>query len=281
MRLSEAAGVFLRTKRLEGFSPATISSYRFYLDRLARHTGDPEIGSVTLDGLRSYLGTHSHLKPTSIGTEIRSLRSFFKWLTDEEYVVRNPAAKIREPKQPQRVPKALSIEELELLRDGCRTLQERAMVELLFSTGIRVGELHRLDRAAIDWDRRSVVVLGKGSKEREVYFSPRAAIQLRRYLASRDDGESALFRTTRRPWRRLSVHQSEYIMRRIATRAGLAGRVTPHVLRHTFGTYILNQGAPLAAVQSLLGHSKPETTQLYARLSGAARQEAYRKYFAG
>ncbi len=279
MHLSEAAEAFLAAKRLEGFSPYTLKAYRLQYDILIREVGDLALEDVTLQILRGHLSQHAHLKPASIGHKVRSIRSFFGWLVEEEHLVRSPALKLREPKIPDRVPKALTVDEVELLRDSCASPLEHALIEFFFATGCRVGEAHRLNRNAFDWQRRSVVVLGKGNKEREVYFGSRAAIWLKRYLSGRKDSDVALFVTERRPIGRMSIHQIQYIFRRVARRCDLEARVTPHVLRHTLATVLLNQGAPLVAVQSILGHEKPETTQLYARLSGTARQQAYLRYF--
>lgn len=286
-RLSAATATYLAAKRIEGFSPATLKGYGLQLKLLRRHIGDQLLEEVTLEDLRDYLRSQTHLKASSMGHKVRVIRAFFKWVHEEDLVLRNPSLKLKEPKQPKRVPKHLTIEEVELLRDACTSPQEHALVELLFATGCRVGEIHGIDRADVDWQRRCIVVLGKGSKEREVYFGARAGIWLKRYLEDRNDPHPALFVTTRRQRRadgelahqRLSVYMVQYAVRRIASRCGLEDRVTPHVLRHTLATVLLNQGAPLVAVQSILGHTKPETTQLYATLSGAARQRAYERYF--
>ena len=168
-----------------------------------------------------------------------------------------------------------------------RVCLEHALVEFFFATGCRVGEIYRLDRTALDWVRRSAIVMGKGSKEREVYFGAKAALWLKRYLEKRADVCPALFVTERRrkqddgtlQHQRLSTSQTQRIFKRVATRCGLEKRVTPHVLRHTLATLLLNQGAPIAAVQSILGHASPTTTQLYVHLSGEFRQMLYRRHF--
>jgi integrase/recombinase XerD len=188
-------------------------------------------------------------------------------------------ARIHEPKMPKRIPRALSEEEIEYLRDACRTPLEHTLVELAYSTGCRIGELHRMNRGDVDWHNQSIVVMGKGAKEREVYFTIRARIWLRRYLDSRKDEEPALFCTERRPWRRMSIAQIRYVLKRVAARAGMADRVYPHRLRHSFATHLLNNGCPLEVIQSLLGHEKLDTTRLYASLAGERRREFYRRYF--
>lgn len=279
MRLSQAFDAYVRVRSQEGFSPYTITGYRWQWRALVQDVGDIEITDVTLETFRNHLSKQTHLKASSIAVRVRSLKSIFKWLYEEEYLPKNPTMKLKEPKLPKRVPKALTVDEMELLRDSCRTEREHALVELFFATGCRLDEIHRLNRNDIDWDRKAVVVFGKGSKEREVYFGAKASIWLKRYQATRQDEDPALFTTVKRPLIRLSKHQIEWVFGRIANRCGLKSKVTPHALRHTLATQLLNQGAPLVVVQTILGHEKPETTQLYAHLSGAARQQAYNRYF--
>ena len=242
---------------------------------------------VKLEHLRAHLTDLTHLQASSLANKIRALKVFFRWLHEEEVLERNPALKLKEPRLPARIPKALSIEEVELLRDACKSLLEHTLIEFFFATGCRVGEIYRLNRADLNWVRRSVIVMGKGSKEREVYFGAKAALWLNRYLESRADGYPALFVTERRrrqsdgtlQRQRLSTSQMQRIFKRVAYRCGLERRVTPHVLRHTLATLLLNQGAPIAAVQSILGHASPTTTQLYVHLSGESRQMLYRRHF--
>lgn len=161
----------------------------------------------------------------------------------------------------------------------CQNPLEHALVEFIFTTGCRIGEVYSLDRRDIDWETRSVIVQGKGDKEREVYFSIRAAIWLKKYLKSRKDDCQALFATERRPYRRMSIAQMRYILKRVAARANLQASVYPHRLRHSYACHLLNNGAPLELIQTLLGHEKLETTRLYAALSGPRRRELYRRYF--
>lgn len=278
MRLSAASSLYLSLRAQEGFSRYTIRAYRVQHNLLIRDIGDVEIGTITLECLREHVQRHMHLKPSSLGHKVRAIKSLFKWLVEEELLVRNPTLKLKEPKLGKRVPKALTMDELEMLRDSCTSVLEHALVEFFFATGCRVGEVQKLDRGAIDWQRGCVNVIGKGNKEREVYFGSKARIWLQRYLKHRDDMDAALFVTERKP-HRMSIHQIEYIFKRIANRSEIQSTVYPHKMRHTLATVLLNQGAPLVAVQSILGHEKPETTQLYASLSGSIRQQAYQRYF--
>ena len=232
---------------------------------------------MRISDLRAFVADQDHLKAQSLGHVVRVLRGFFRWLLEEEMISKNPAVKLKEPKIPKAVPKALTFDELELLRDSCQTPLEHALVEFLFATGCRIGEVRGVDRDQIEWDRRAVLVLGKGQKEREVYFGARCSLWLRRYLSTRSDGEPALF-VTSQPVRRMSTWYMRTIVKRVAGRCGLSRKVSPHVMRHTFAT-LLDQGADLVAVQSILGHDKPETTQRYAHLSGTRRQEEYKRWF--
>lgn len=155
---------------------------------------------------------------------------------------------------------------------------EKALFEFMFSTGCRIGEIVTLDRNSINWGSQSAIVRVKGDKEREVYFNIRCDIWLNKYLNSRNDNDSAIFVTERSP-HRMSIAQMRYIIKRISNRAGINKTIHPHQLRHSYATHLLNNGAPLEVIQSLLGHEKSETTRIYAQLSGRLRQEFYRKYF--
>lgn len=278
MLLSEASEAFLAVRRQEGFSSYTIRAYELQYRILIRDIGDLEIQLVDLQLLRNHLSRNGHLKASSLGHKIRAIKSLFNWLFQEELLTRNPTLKLSEPKSGKRIPKALTIEELELLRDACKGPLEHALIEFFFATGCRVAEIQRLDRQDIDWHRGAITVLGKGDKEREVYFGAKCRIWMQRYLNSRSDTDKALFVTERRP-HRMSIHEIQYIFKRVAGRCELGSKVSPHKMRHTLATVLINQGAPLVTVQSILGHEKPETTQLYATLSGAARQQSYQRYF--
>ena len=286
--LTMAIPSYLEAKRLDGYSPRTLYSYRRQLQHLAVRLGsDMLVDQIQLEHLRAYLSSFTHLKTSSLANRIRVVKVFFKWLHEEEVLLRNPAVKLKEPRLPHHIPKALSIEEVELLRDACKSPLEHALIEFFFATGCRVGEVHALDQDNVDWIRRSAIVLGKGNKEREVYFGAKAALWLRRYLNDCEDSSPALFVTNCRraqkdgslSRQRLSISQMQRVFKRVAARCGLATRVTPHVLRHTLATLLLNQDAPIAAVQSILGHASPTTTQLYVHLSGESRQATYRRYF--
>jgi integrase/recombinase XerD len=279
MLLSEAWRIYAADKQIEGYSSHTIKGYNLQGNMLIRYLGDIDVNEVTLASLKDYLVEKGgHLKPSSLGMRIRVLRAFFRWASEEGYVAANPARKLKEPKLGRLVPKALSEEDTVMLQEACRTPLEHALVEFFYSTGCRIGEVHRLNRGALDWENRSCIVLGKGDKEREVYFSIKAAVWLRKYINNRKDTDMALFVTERKP-HRMSIAEIRYVIKRVASRSEVDTNVYPHKLRHSYATHLLNNGAPMEGIQTLLGHTKLETTMLYAQLSGPRRKEIYRKFF--
>ncbi len=279
MLLSEACRLYVADRQIEGFSSHTLKGYRIQINMLIAYFGDCDLDEISLPDLKDYLAEKgSHLKPSSLGMRIRVLRAFFRWASEEGYAAANPARKLREPKLGNRIPKALSEEDTVSLQEGCRTPLEHALVEFMYSSGCRIGEVYRLNRGALDWEARSCIVLGKGDKEREVYFSIKAAIWLKKYLNSRKDTDLALFVTERQP-HRMSIAEIRYVIKRVAKRSEVETNVYPHKLRHSFATHLLNNGAPMEGIQTLLGHAKINTTLVYASLSGPRRKEIYRKFF--
>lgn len=269
--------LFLASKKLEGFSKNSLESYTLDLSKFAEHVKKPTVEINSAD-IRVYLSQFPHLKMSSVSKKLSVLKSFFGWLTAEEILLRDPTAKLKPPKQEKRMPKALSIEELEMLREACKTVRQRAFVEVMYATGCRLSEVSALNISDINFQSMSFKVFGKGSKEREVYLSFKACHHLKRYLASRIDDDQALFVTERKPYRRLSNRGIQREIKLIAQNAGIKKNVSPHVLRHTFATLTLNNGADIVAVQHLLGHSDPSTTQGYAVLSDEKKREQHKKY---
>jgi integrase/recombinase XerD len=275
--LQEKIDLFLSTKKLEGLSSITLDSYkielRIFRDRVKKRTPD-----ISAADIRVFLSQFGHLKLSSLSRKLSVLKSFFSWLTSEELIMRDPTVKIKPPKKEKRLPKALSIEELEMLRESCKTNRQRAFLEILYATGCRLSEVHGLNRNDINNQTMSCKVIGKGNKEREVFFSYKAMYHLRKYLMNRNDTEEALMITERQPYRRLSKRGIQREVAIIAKNAGLEKKVSPHTLRHTFATLTLNNGADIVAVQHLLGHSSPSTTQTYAVLSDERKREQHKKY---
>lgn len=279
MLLSKAWEAYEADKRIEGFSPYTLKAYAIQANLLIMYLKDAELTRIHTENLKEYLNQSANsLKPSSMAHRIRFMKSLFRWCHEEGYIPYNPAAKIKEPKVGKRIPKFLTEREIELLREACVGPMEKALFEFMFSTGCRIGEIVSLERNCINWSNRSAIVRGKGDKEREVYFNIRAEIWLKRYIDDRQDIDPAIFVTERLP-HRMSIAQMRYIIKRISLRAGINKEIHPHQLRHSYATHLLNNGAPLEVIQSLLGHEKSETTRIYAQLSGRLRQEFYQKYF--
>jgi integrase/recombinase XerD len=277
--LSKARETYQSDKRIEGFSQQTLKAYKLQALLVIRYFKDVKLETITTIQLKEYLAKSSeNLKPSSLAHRIRFIKSLFRWSHEEGYILKNPAAKLKEPKVGKRIPKFLTEREIEHLREACNTPMEKALFEFMFSTGCRIGEIVSLDKSRINWSNRSVIVLGKGDKEREVYFNIRCEIWLKRYIDKRQDNDHAIFVTERDP-HRMSIAQMRYIVKRISIRAEINKVIHPHQLRHSYATHLLNNGAPLDVIQSLLGHQKSETTKIYAQLSGSIRQEFYRKYF--
>ncbi|MFQ3546106.1 tyrosine-type recombinase/integrase [Halobacillus rhizosphaerae] len=280
MLLSEAWEKYYVDKKIEGYSLLTLKSYCLQFNMLVRYFGEVDTEEVSIDQLKSYLiEVGDHLKPSSFGHKVRFLRSFFKWLYEQGVIIDNPAIKLKEPKVGKRIPKFLTEMEIEQLRDSCSTPMEKALFEFFYSTGCRIGEVVKLNREDINFSARSVIVRGKGDKEREVYFNIRCSLWLKKYLEERSDEDGCLFITERRPKKRMSVEIIRYIIKRISSRANINKEIHPHQLRHSYATHLLNNGAPIEVIQSLLGHEKSETTKIYAQLSGKLRQDFYSKYF--
>ncbi|ASF38203.1 integrase [Halobacillus halophilus] len=280
MFLSEAWEKYYIDKKIEGYSLQTLKTYSLQFKMLVRYFGDVNTDEFAVDQLKNYLiAEGEHLKPSSLGHKVHFLRSFFKWLYEEGFISYNPAIKLKEPKVGKRIPKFLTEMEIEQLRDSCITPMEKAVFEFFYSTGCRIGEVVILNRANINISGRSVIVKGKGDKEREVYFNIRCSLWLQKYLEERTDCDESLFVTERRPKKRMGIENVRHIIKRISIRANINKEIHPHQLRHSYATHMLNNGAPIEVIQSLLGHEKSETTKIYAQLSGKLRQDFYSKYF--
>jgi len=275
--LREKIDLFISGKQLEGLSKITLDGYRLHL-RIFSDVVKKKVDDVTTADIRVYLGRYRNQKITTISTKLSVLKSFFGWLTAEEVIPRDPTTKIKPPKKEKRMPKALTIEELEMLREGCQNVRQRTLIEVLYATGCRLSEVQALNRHDIEFGTQSCRVIGKGNKEREVYFSFKALFHLKKYLFSRTDQESALIITERQPYRRLSRRGIQREIGIIAKQAGIQKKVSPHPLRHTFATLTLNNGADLVAVQELLGHENPATTQIYASISAERKREQHKKH---
>jgi len=278
--LKEKIKLFLDGKRLEGLSEkTTLKGYTIELRTFSKYINKATAEITTAD-IRDFLSRFSHLKQSSIAGKISVLKSFFGWLHMEEIIERDPTRKIKHPKKAMRLVKALNTEHFEMLREHCKTRRERAMIEMFYSTGCRLSELRELDRKDIDWQSLTVNVFGKGSKERKVYLSFKAVYHLKKYLNERKDDHPALFVTERKPHERLSTRGFQREIKAIALGSQIPKNVHPHILRHTFATDLLANGADIASVQALLGHSDPGTTQIYCQVTDERMKQVHKQYHA-
>lgn len=239
--------LFISAKKLEGLSSIALDNYLMELSMFADIVKKKAEDIATAD-VRMYLSQDGTLKMSTIRKKLSVLKSFFSWLASEEYIKRDPTTKLKAPKDEYKLPKSLSIEELEMLRESCDTVRQRVFLEILYATGCRLSEVHGLDKADINQQNMSTLVIGKGDKQREVYFSIRAMYHLGKYITGRNDNCEALMVTERKPYRRLSKRGIQREIDIIAQNVGLQDKVSPHVLRHTFATLTLNNGAELVAI---------------------------------
>lgn len=279
--LKKRINVFLTAKKIDGLSAKTLKNYREMLMAFAVQV-DKHVTKITTDDIRAYIGYLGErgLKDSSIQTHINTLRSFFSWLDMEDVIRKNPMRKIKSLKIDRaKARRPLTAEQLERLRDGCRSYKEKALVEFLVSTGCRLSEAVGVRVDAVDWQGRSVVVLGKGGKERTVYFSVRAKLMLQEYLARRKGGE-ALFASSRAPYEAMKPRAVEKALQKVGERAGEPVRVHPHLMRHTFASNALNAGMDITIIQHLLGHTDPKTTLIYAELAPRTVKYEYERVVA-
>lgn len=275
--IPEKIELYLASKKLEGLSSKTLRGYKGELLLFSRFC-QKATALVTTTDIRGYLASFSNARISTIGQKLSVLKSFFGWLVKEEVLLRDPTAKVNPPKKPKRLPKGLSIEELETVREACTTLRQRALIEVMYSTGCRLSEIAGMDRDDINVQNMSLKVIGKGNKERVVYLSFKALFHLKKYLKSRSDGCIALFVTERQPRRRMGNRAIQREVDKIEHAAQISKKLTPHVMRHTFATLSMDAGIELADLQHLLGHSNPGTTLIYANVSEERKQQAFKKY---
>lgn len=280
--LNKRIKYYLGAKRIDGLSPQTLKNYKYTLEMFAQKMSK-SAAKITTDDIRgyiTYLGDSRTLKESSLQTHINTLRAFFGWLHTEEKIKKNPMLKIRSLKLDKKnARQALSVEELERLRDACQCYREKALVEFLVSTGCRLSEVAQLSTEDLNFNDRTVLVTGKGDKDRTVYFSVRARLMLQEYTKLRKGG-TGLFVSSKTPYAPLKQRAIQRIIHTISERAGLASRVHPHLLRHTFATLALNSGMDVTVIQRLLGHEDIATTQIYATMNEDVIKHQYNKYVA-
>ena len=275
----DAAEAFIAAKRIEGCSEKTLSYYRKTIESMVSGIGKtPQ--QITTDDLRKYLTNYQIERRSSkvtIDNIRRILSSFFSWLEDEDFIVKSPVRRIHKVKTAKIIKDTYTDEAMELMRDNCTTIRDLAIIDLLASSGMRVGEMVMLNRDDINFNERECVVFGKGNKERLVYFDARTKIHLQNYLESRTDGNPALFVSLKAPFERLMIGGVEVRLRELGKRLNLP-KVHPHKFRRTLATSAIDKGMPIEQVQQLLGHQKIDTTMHYAMVKQQNVKLAHRKY---
>lgn len=275
--LKEKVDLFISSKQLEGLSPKTLDDYQLELGLFMR-TNNKAVVQIQTPDIRKYLADLKGIETSTMGKKLTVLKSFFGWLVREEILLRDPTAKIKLPKKKARLPKSLSVQELEMVREACLSKRERALVEVLYSTGCRLSELASMDISRINKQDMSTTVVGKGDKERKVYFTYMAMYHLERYLESRTDDCDAIFASLRKPIRRMSNRSIQDEIDNIEKRCSLNKPMHPHTFRHTLAQSMLDNGASLEEVQHILGHSNISTTQVYAHVSEERKQQSHKRY---
>lgn len=273
--------MFLEAKRIEGCSERTTQYYRVTIEKMLDAIETP-IRKITTEEIRGYLARYQEINncgKVTIDNIRRNISSFFSWMEEEDYILKSPMKRIHKIKAPTQVKEIISDEAIETLRDHCTCKRDLAMIDLLYSTGIRVGELVNLDRGDIDFEKRECVVFGKGNKERRVYFDAKAKIHLREYLESRIDDNEALFVTLDAPHDRLKISGVEIRIRGLGRRLSL-NKVHPHKFRRTMATRAIDKGMPIEQVQKILGHSQIDTTMQYAIVNQNNVKASHQRYIA-
>ena len=271
--------LFLASKRVEGCSEKTLTYYKATIEASINEIGK-QIRHITTEDLRSYLTEYQrkrHSSRVTIDNIRRILSSFFSWLEDEDYILKSPVRRIHRVKTSTVIKETYTDEALETMRDNCTELRDLAMIDLLASTGMRVGEMVLLNQDDIDFNERECVVFGKGDKDRLVNFDARTKIHLQNYLASRTDTEQALFVSLKAPYKRLQIGGVESRLREMGKRLDIP-KVHPHKFRRTLATVAIDKGMPIEQLQQLLGHQRIDTTLKYAMVKQSNVKLAHRKY---
>lgn len=278
---SEYLKLFLDAKKIEGCSERTLDYYEKTIAHLLKSVETP-IRKMTTDEIRAYLVGYQKINncgKVTVDNIRRNISSFFSWLEEEDYILKSPMRRIHKIKAKTVVKETISDEAIEKLRDECREKRDLAMIDILYSTGMRVGELVNLNVTDIDFEQRECVVFGKGDKERRVYFDAKTKIHLKEYLDSRSDDNPALFVTLDAPHDRLKISGVEIRIRNLGRSLGM-NKIHPHKFRRTMATRAIDKGMPIEQVQKILGHSQIDTTMQYAIVNQNNVKTSHQKYIA-
>ena len=273
--------MFIEAKQIEGCSARTLQYYQVTIEHVLKNI-DTLIRKITTDEIRTYLAEYqqrNNCSKVTVDNVRRNISSFFSWLEEEDYILKSPMRRIHKIKTKQPVKEIISDEMIERLRDNCRCSRDLAMIDLLYSTGIRVGELVGLNISDIDFEERECVVYGKGDKERRVYFDAKAKLHLQNYINSRTDTNPALFVTLDSPYERLKISGVEIRVRELGRKLNIE-KIHPHKFRRTMATRAIDKGMPIEQVQKILGHSQIGTTMQYAIVNQNNVKTSHRRYIA-
>ena len=276
---NKVVDLFISAKRVEGCSAKSLKYYSVTIATMLSAI-QKDIRHINTDDLREYLTEYQngkHASKVTIDNIRRILSSFFSWLEDEDYIVKSPVRRIHKVKSTSTIKEIYSDESLETMRDNCVTIRDLAIIDMLASTGMRVGEMVLLNREDVDFQERECVVLGKGDKERPVYFDARTKLHLQQYLDSRIDDNPALFVSLKAPYNRLKIGGVEVRIRELGRRLGIK-KAHPHKFRRTLATTVIDKGMPIEQLQTLLGHARIDTTLMYAKVKQSNVKLAHRKY---
>lgn len=273
--------MFIDAKQIEGCSERTLQYYRVTIEHMLGSIETP-IRKITTDEIRGYLVDYQKVNNCSkvtVDNVRRNMSSFFSWLEEEDYILKSPMRRIHKIKTKQPVKETITDEMIEKLRDNCTCVRDLAMIDLLYSTGIRVGELVGLNISDIDFEERECIVFGKGDKERRVYFDAKAKLHLQEYIESRTDDNPALFVTLDAPHARLKISGVEIRVRELGRKLNI-DKIHPHIFRRTMATRAIDKGMPIEQVQKILGHSQIDTTMQYAIVNQNNVKVSHRRYIA-
>lgn len=271
--------LFLDAKTIEGCSKRTTQYYKVSIEKMLNSV-TKSVRKITTEDMRSYLSAYQKINNCSkvtVDNIRRNLSSFFSWLEEENYILKSPMRRIHKIKTNQQVKEVITDEDIEKLRDNCSCKRDLAMIDLLYSTGIRVGELVNLNISDVDFEARECVVFGKGGKERKVYFDAKAKLHLQNYINSRSDSNPALFVTLDSPYDRLKISGVEIRMRELGRSLKLS-KIHPHKFRRTMATRAIDKGMPIEQVQKILGHAQIDTTMQYAMVNQSNVKMGHMKF---
>lgn len=275
----EYLSLFIDAKRVEGCSDRTIKYYAVTIVHMLKQINTP-IRQISTEDMREYLSDYQkehECGKTTIDNIRRNISSFFNWLEEEDYILKSPMRRIHKIKSKAQVKDVISDEDIEKLRDNCKSIRDLAIIDLLYSTGVRIGELVNLSISDIDFEARECVVLGKGDKERKVYFDAKTKIHLKEYLNSRTDDNDALFVSLNAPYNRLNISGVEIRLRNLGRKLNLKS-IHPHKFRRTMATRAIDKGMPIEQVQKILGHSQIDTTMQYAIVNQNNVKASHQRY---